>query len=110
MVRLAVTHGISLAKALNAAAKVKVLVSMVAPRPIMATAPSGSGLVMIPTIVPRKIAKRCHAIKVTPAGGGMNQTASVRPTDMPKFFMSAPHLNSLGDDAEAALTTTPPAA
>lgn len=58
-------HGISLAKAENAAAKVSVLVSIVAPRPSMATAPSGSGLVMMPTMVPRKIASRCQACVFT---------------------------------------------
>ena len=54
-------YGISLVKALNAAAKVSVLVSMEAPRPSIATAPRGSGVVMMPTIVPTKIASRCQA-------------------------------------------------
>jgi hypothetical protein len=36
-------QGISLAKAENACANVSVWVTMAAPRPIMATAPSGSG-------------------------------------------------------------------
>ena len=97
-------YGISLEKALNAAANVKVLVSMVAPSPIIATAPKGNGFVMIPTIVPRKIASRCHAGRVTPAGGGMNQIAAARPTEMPKFFMSAPQLKSAGGVEAAALT------
>ncbi len=99
------SYGISLEKALKAAAKVKVLVSIVAPSPIIATAPKGNGLVMIPTIVPRKMASRCHAGSVTPAGGGMNQIAAARPTEMPNFFMSAPHLNSAGGAEAAALTT-----
>lgn len=99
------TYGISLENALKACAKVRVLVSMVAASPIIATAPSGSGLVIIPTIVPRKIASRCQAAAETPSGDGMNHTAAARPTDMPKFFISAPHLNSgLADGADAAPT------
>ena len=98
------SYGISLEKALKAAAKVKVLVNIVAPSPIIATAPKGNGLVMIPTIVPRKMASRCHAGSVTPAGGGMNQIAIARPTERPKFFMSAPHLNSAGGAEAVALT------
>ena len=98
------THGISLENALNACAKVKVLVNMLAASPIMATAPSGRGLVMIPTMVPRKMARRCHAFNVTPEGGGMNHTMAARATDIPRFFMSAPHWNS-DDDADAAATT-----
>ena len=61
------TYGISLEKALNAAPKGSTLVSMVAPRPSMATAPKGSGCVMMPTIVDRNIASKCHACAVTPA-------------------------------------------
>lgn len=77
---------------------------MVAASPIMATAPSGKGLVMIPTIVPRKMARRCHAFSVTPDGGGMSHTMAASATDIPRFFMSAPHLNS-DDGADAAATT-----
>ena len=87
---MAMSQGISEANAENAAAKVSVLVTMAAPRPSIATAPSGSGLVMMPTIVPRKIASRCQACGRTPAGAGQNQTAAARPTEMPRFFMSAP--------------------
>ena len=87
---MAMSQGISEATAENAAAKVSVLVTMAAPRPSIATAPSGSGLVMMPTIVPRKIASRCQACGRTPAGAGQNQTAAARPTEMPRFFMSAP--------------------
>jgi len=60
------SHGISLEKALKAAPKVRTLVSIVIPRPSMATAPRGSGCVMIPTMVARKMASRCHAWDVTP--------------------------------------------
>ena len=86
-----ISYGISLANALKACEKVKVLVIMVAPRPRIATAPRGSGLVMIPTMVPKKIASKCHASPLTPAGDGKNQTAAASPTDIPRFFMSAPH-------------------
>ena len=58
---MAISQGISDAKAEKAAGKVRVLVSIDAPRPSIATAPSGMGLVMIPTIVPRKMASKCHA-------------------------------------------------
>jgi hypothetical protein len=32
-------------------------------------------------------------LMLTPAGGGQNQSASEIPTQMLRFFMSAPHLN-----------------
>lgn len=89
---MAINQGISLAKALNAAAKVRVLVIMVAPRPSMATAPRGRGWVMMPAMVPKKMERRCQAGRVTPAGGGMNQRAVERATQMASFFRSAPHL------------------
>lgn len=60
------TYGISLENALKAAPNVRVLVSMVAPRPSMATAPRGRGCVIIPTIVAKKMARRCQAWGVTP--------------------------------------------
>ena len=53
------THGISLEKALKASAKVSTLVSMAAPMPSIATAPRGSGVVMMPTMVPTKTESRC---------------------------------------------------
>lgn len=99
-------HGISEEKALKAWVKVSVLVSMLAPRPSMATAPRGSGLVMMPTMVPMNTASRCHAWRVTPTGGGMNQISAAMPTEMPRFFMLAPHLKlgSTGAAADAATT------
>lgn len=69
----AMSHGIGSPKAENAAEKVRVLVRTEAPNPINATAPSGSGWVMIPTIVARKIASSCHAFLETPDGSGTNQ-------------------------------------
>lgn len=92
------TYGISLAKAEKAAGNVRTLVIIEAPRPSIATAPRGRGCVMMPTMVPRKMASRCHACSATPAGGGTNQTMVAMLTQMPRFFMSAPHLNggSLG--------------
>jgi hypothetical protein len=88
------THGISVEKALKAWGKVSVLVSIAAPRPRKATAPSGSGVVMMDTMVPTKTASRCQACSVTPAGAGRNQMSAPMPTEMPSVFMSAPHLNS----------------
>lgn len=88
------THGISVEKALKACGNVSVLVSMAAPRPRKATAPSGRGVVMMLMMVPTKTASRCHACSVTPAGGGKNQMAVATPTEMPRVFMLAPHLNS----------------
>lgn len=66
-------YGISLAKALKAALKVRVFVSIVVPRPSIATAPSGSGVVMMPTMVARKMARRCHAWAVTPRNARGNE-------------------------------------
>ena len=86
------SQGISLANAEKAAAKVSVLVSMLAPRPSMATAPRGSGVVMMPAMVDRKMASRCQALSATPAGGGMTHSAAPSATQMPSFFRSAPHL------------------
>lgn len=40
---------------------------MVAPSPNTATAPSGSGWVMMPTMVARNMASKCQAWAVTPA-------------------------------------------
>lgn len=75
---------------------------MLVPRPSMATAPRGSGFVMMPTIVPINTASRCHACIVTPTGGGMNQIRAPIPTEIPRFFMSAPHLNGAATGAGAA--------
>lgn len=69
----AMSHGIGSPKAEKAAEKVRVLVRTEAPRPMSATAPSGSGWVMIPTIVARKMASSCHALRETPLGTGTNQ-------------------------------------
>ena len=87
---IAMSHGISLANALNASANVSVLVSIDTPRPSTATAPSGSGVVMMPTIVPVKMASRFHALAVTPAGAGASASATPTPIEIARFFMSAP--------------------
>ena len=71
----------------------------------MATAPSGSGWVTIPTIVPMKIDSRCHAWVETPAGCGANHNAVARPTEMARLFMSAPHWKP-GAGACVALAAT----
>ncbi|GER55067.1 O-Glycosyl hydrolases family 17 protein [Striga asiatica] len=69
----AISQGIGSPKAEKAAAKVRVLVRTHAPRPRRATAPSGSGWVMIPTMVARKMASSCQATRETPSGAGTNQ-------------------------------------
>mmetsp|Transcript_20254 Transcript_20254/g.56152 ORF Transcript_20254/g.56152 Transcript_20254/m.56152 type:complete len:207 (-) Transcript_20254:45-665(-) len=91
---MAISHGISLAKALKAAAKVMVLVSIAAPRPSIATAPRGRGEVMIPAMVATKIDSRCHALTGTPAGAGMNHITAPMATHISRDFMSAPHLKA----------------
>lgn len=47
---------------------------------------------IIPAMVPRKMASKCHAWAVTPAGAGRNQTVAATPMQMASFFKSAPHL------------------
>jgi len=86
----AINQGIGSPNAENAAEKVRVFVRTEAPKPIKATAPSGKGCVMIPTIVARKIASSCHAGFVTPAGTGTNQRMTPVAMDASKGFMAAP--------------------
>lgn len=86
---MAMSQGISLANAENAAGKERMPVSWAAPRPIMATAPKGTGWVMMPAMVPRKMPSRRHAFSATPAGGGTAQIAAPRPTHTASFFTSA---------------------
>lgn len=57
-----------------------VSVSIVVVVPIKTTAPNGNGCRMSPTIVPKKIANRCHAFSSTPDGVGTNQTTSAATT------------------------------
>mmetsp|Transcript_45100 Transcript_45100/g.134648 ORF Transcript_45100/g.134648 Transcript_45100/m.134648 type:complete len:244 (-) Transcript_45100:312-1043(-) len=99
---IAMSHGISVANAEKASANVRTLVIIAAPSPRNATAPSGSGVVMIPTMVPVKSDSRCQALSDTPAGGGMNHMMVAMATQMPRFFMSAPHLNSAAGDEDDA--------
>lgn len=82
----------SLAKAEKACAKVRTPVSWAAARPIIATAPRGMGVVMMPQIVERKTANRCQAWLDTPAGAGDTHRAAPMATQMPSFLRSAPHL------------------
>ena len=84
------SHGIGSPNPENAAAKGRVLVRTETPRPRMATAPSGSGCVMMPTMVPRKIARSCHAFRETPAGTGENQIRTPVAMEASKGFMAAP--------------------
>ena len=58
----------------------------------------------------RSVQNRCGiACSLTPDGGGSSHTTTATDTQIPRFFMSAPHLNGFsagaGADAEAADTT-----
>lgn len=86
----AMSQGIGSPKAENAAANVRVLVSTEAPRPKRATAPRGSGWVMIPTIVARKMARSCQASRETPDGTGTNQRITPVAMDAKSGFIAAP--------------------
>lgn len=86
----AISQGMGSPKAENAAEKVRVLVRTDAPRPINATAPRGRGWVMMPTMVARKIARSCHALRATPAGAGMNQIRTPVRIDAAKGLRAAP--------------------
>ena len=92
----AMSHGIGSPKAEKAAENVRVLVSTEAPRPRSATAPSGSGCVMMPTMVARKIASSCHAFLETPAGAGTNHRMTPVAIDAASGFIAAPCHGGLG--------------
>lgn len=100
----AISHGIGSPKAENAAEKVRVLVRTEAPNPNNATAPRGSGWVMIPTIVARKIASSCHAFLETPEGTGTNQIIIPVAIEASRGLIAAPchGLFSTGAGGEAA--------
>lgn len=97
----AMSHGIGSPKAEKAAAKVRVFVSTEAPRPRSATAPSGSGCVMMPTMVARKIASSCHAFLETPAGSGTNHRMTPVATAAAIGFSAAPCHGGLGLEVTA---------
>lgn len=97
----AISHGIGSPKAEKAAAKVRVLVSTDAPRPRSATAPSGSGCVMMPTMVARKIASSCHAFLETPAGCGTNHRMTPVAIAAASGFSAAPCHGGLGLEVTA---------
>lgn len=86
----AINQGIGSPKAENAAANVSVLVRTHAPSPINATAPSGRGCVMIPTIVARNIESNCHAFLETPVGTGTNQRITPVAIEASRGFIAAP--------------------
>lgn len=67
------SQGMGSLNAENAAENGRVLVEMVAPRAASATAPNGRGWVIMPTIVARKMARSCQAVREMPAGDGRNQ-------------------------------------
>ena len=86
----AMSQGMGSPKAEKALAKVSVLVRTDAPRPRSATAPSGSGWVMMPTIVARKMARSCHAFLETPLGTGRNQMRTPVAMEAARGFSAAP--------------------
>lgn len=103
----AMSQGIGSPKAENAAEKVSVLVSTEAPRPIRATAPSGKGCVMIPTMVARKIASNCQALRDTPDGTGTSQRITPVAIEASSGLIAAP---CHGGDGGFAATDAPPLA
>ena len=86
----AINHGISLENAENAAENGNKPVVMLTPSPIIATAPSGSGFVMIPTIVATKTASKFHACVVTPAGAGLRSKINPDKIEYPSGLSFAP--------------------
>ncbi|KAG6632462.1 hypothetical protein CIPAW_13G161200 [Carya illinoinensis] len=100
----AMSQGIGSPKAENAAAKVRVLVSTEAPSPISATAPRGNGWVMIPTIVARKMASNCQALRETPEGTGTNQRTTPVAMETSNGVMAAPCHGRDGGDVGAGVT------
>lgn len=99
-----ISHGIGSPKPEKAATNGSVLVRTETPNPNMATAPSGNGCVMIPTMVPRKIANSCHAFRVTPSGTGTNQSMTPVAIDANRGFIAAPCHGCAGGVAGAGVT------
>jgi hypothetical protein len=85
-----INRGIGSPNPENAATKDRVFVRTETPKPKIATAPSGNGCVMIPTIVPKKIASNCHACLDTPSGVGTNQRITPVAIDAKSGFIAAP--------------------
>lgn len=98
----AMSHGIGSPNPENAPAKVRVLVRTETPRPNIATAPSGSGCVIMPTMVPKKIASSCHALLETPSGTGRNHTITPVAIEARRGFMDAPCHAGAGTGATEA--------
>lgn len=84
------SQGMGSPKAEKAAEKVRVLVRTEAPSPSKATAPRGSGWVIIPTMVARKIASNCHAFRETPDGTGRNHIMIPVAIEAISGFIAAP--------------------
>ena len=101
----AINQGISLENAENAALNGNKPVVMATPKPIIAVAPSGSGFVMIPTIVPTNTASKCHAFALTPAGAGMSQINNPASTEYPRGFSLAPFQFASAPPSAPARTT-----
>lgn len=85
-----ISQGIGSPKPEKAAANVRVLVRTETPKPKIATAPSGSGCVMMPTMVPKKIASNCHALRETPSGTGEYQSRVPIAKEAKRGLMAAP--------------------
>lgn len=105
----AMSQGIGSPNPENAPAKVRVLVRTETPRPNIATAPSGSGCVMMPTMVAKKIASSCHALLETPSGTGRNQTITPVAIEARRGFMDAPCHDGACAGAGAGVTEAPAA-
>jgi hypothetical protein len=58
-------------------------------------------VVMMPTMVPMKMANSFHALMATPAGAGMNHRMRPAATEMASAFMSAPRGAGAGVGAGA---------
>ena len=103
------SQGMGSPKAEKAAANVRVLVRTEAPSPRSATAPSGSGCVMMPTMVARKIARSCHALRVTPSGTGRNHMITPVAIDARRGLIAAPchgaGATGAGEEAEEEALT-----
>lgn len=97
----AMSQGMGSPKPENAAAKGSVLVRTETPNPNIATAPRGKGCVIMPTIVPKKIASSCHALRFTPAGTGENQRITPVAMEAISGFMEAPCHGCTGADEGA---------
>lgn len=104
----AISHGMGSPKAEKAAEKGRVLVRTEAPRPMRATAPRGRGWVMMPTMVARKMARSCQALRETPAGAGTSQRRTPVAIEAARGFRAAPCHGGLDGAAGTGAAAAPP--